>query len=155
MLFRLRHRKPFSFSSSINSKLTTPATRYMQANPNALTPFIPNPSFSDPTFASCTSSSNSTTCAKSWGLRVLASSSIHIYGAGLYSFFDNYGQECLKTESCQENMVSIEGCGSDVYLWGLSTKASTNMVTVDGRGVVPQKDNRDNFCSTIAVFEGL
>lgn len=61
----------------------------------------------------------------------------------------------MKTESCQENMVSIEGCGSDVYLWGLSTKASTNMVTVDGRGVVPQKDNRDNFCSTIAVFEGL
>lgn len=52
-------------------------------------------------------------------------------------------------------MVSIEGCGSDIYLWGLSTKASTNMVTVDGHGLVPQKDNRNNFCSTIAVFEGL
>jgi len=25
---------------------------------------------------------------------------------------------------------------------------------VDGAGVVPQAANRDNFCSTIAVFEG-
>ena len=49
-------------------------------------------------------------------------------------------------------MVSVE-CSSDIYLWGLSTKAATNMVTVDGVGVVAQKDNRDTFCSTLAVFE--
>lgn len=123
--------------------------RYMQSNPSALTPFLPHPSFPDPTFSSCGSSS---TCAKAWGLRVLSSSSIHIYGAGLYSFFDNYNPLCLKTESCQENIVSIEGCGRDVYLWGLSTKASANMVTLDGRGVISQQNNRNNFCSTIAVF---
>ena len=50
-------------------------------------------------------------------------------------------------------MVSLE-CSADVLIWGLSTKASTSMVTVDGTGVVPEKDNRDNFCSTLAVFEG-
>ena len=49
-------------------------------------------------------------------------------------------------------MVSIE-CSAEVYVWGLSTKASTNMVTVDGKGVVAQSDNRSNFCSTIALFE--
>lgn len=67
-------------------------------------------------------------------------------------FFDNYDQTCLATESCQTNMVSIE-CSSEVYLYALSTKASTNMVTVDGTGVVKQSDNTDNFCQTIAVFE--
>ena len=50
-------------------------------------------------------------------------------------------------------MVSIENCVSDVYIWGLSTKASTNMVSVDNVAAVPELPNRDNFCSTIAVFE--
>jgi len=123
-------------------------TPYMQANPVATTAFPPQTAFNDPTFAECTTNA----CKKSWGLRVLDSSDILVYGAGLYSFFDNYDQTCLATESCQENMVSLEGC-NHVYLWGLSTKASTNMVTIDGKGAVDQKDNRDNFCSTIALFE--
>ncbi|MCJ1425652.1 hypothetical protein MMC29_003552 [Sticta canariensis] len=123
---------------------------YMQSNPDALSPFNPLAAFFDPTFSTCTTAS----CRKSWGLRIFQSSDILVYGAGLYSFFDNYDQTCLATESCQENMVAVE-CSTEVYIWGLSTKASTNMVTVDGQGVVPQEDNRDNFCSTIAVFEGL
>ena len=124
-------------------------TPYMQANPDALSGgFTPSTTYFDPDFSTCTTSS----CKKAWGLRVFASSDILVYGAGLYSFFDNYDQTCLATESCQENMVSVE-CSSDVYLWALSTKASTNMVTVDGTGAVPQGDNMDNFCSTIAFFE--
>ena len=49
--------------------------------------------------------------------------------------------------------MSLECGNSDVYIWGLSTKASTNMVTLAGQAVVAQADNRDNFCSTLAVFE--
>ncbi|MCJ1288975.1 hypothetical protein MMC34_000506 [Xylographa carneopallida] len=124
-------------------------TPYYQSNPTALTPFTPNSAYSDPTFAGCTTAS----CSKSWGLRIVSSSNILVYGAGLYSFFDNYSEDCLATESCQDNMVSIENCSGEVYLWGLSTKASTNMVTIDGTGAVPQSDNQDNFCATIAVFE--
>ncbi|MCJ1413020.1 hypothetical protein MMC19_007121 [Ptychographa xylographoides] len=126
-------------------------TPYYQGNPTSLTPFTPSATYSDPTFSGCTTP----TCQKSWGLRIVSSSNVHIYGAGLYSFFDNYSQDCLATESCQENMVSIEKCSGEVYIWGLSTKASTNMVTLDGTGAVPQLDNRDNFCSTIALFENV
>ena len=121
---------------------------YMQANPNALTPFKPNAAFFDPTYSTCTTDS----CRKSWGLRVVDSNDVFMYGAGLYSFFDNYSQTCLTTESCQENMVSVEGNGAGVYLYGLSTKASTNMVTLNGQSAVNQADNRNNFCSTIALF---
>jgi len=124
-------------------------TPYYQGNPTALTPFTPSTAFSDPTFADCTTAS----CTKAWGLRIVGSSNIHIYGAGLYSFFDNYAQDCLATESCQDHMVSVENCSGEIYLWGLSTKAATNMVTIDGKEAVPQIDNRSNFCSTIAVFE--
>ncbi|MCJ1329567.1 hypothetical protein MMC10_006247 [Thelotrema lepadinum] len=121
---------------------------YYQSSPNALTPFSPNAT-SDPNFSTCTTDS----CKMAWGLRVVDSSNVLIYGAGLYAFFDNYDQSCLATESCQENMVSIESCSGDVYLYGLSTKASTNMVSVNNQAMVPQSDNPSTFCSTLAVFE--
>ncbi|KAI4194277.1 MAG: hypothetical protein LQ350_007859 [Teloschistes chrysophthalmus] len=138
-----------SNAKNVYAGLIQSETPYMQANPDALAAFKPNPKYSDPDFSKCTTPA----CKKAWGLRVVASSDVHVYGAGLYSFFENYSQKCLATESCQENMVSLECGNENVYLWGLSTKASTKMVTIEGQGVVEQKDNRDNFCSTLAVFE--
>ncbi|TPX19327.1 hypothetical protein DIZ76_017116 [Coccidioides immitis] len=125
-------------------------TPYFQSNPDALVPFAPNAKFNDPTFGDCTTAA----CKKAWGLRVIQSSDVFLYGGGLYSFFENYGQECLQTESCQLNMIEVE-C-SQVYLYAVSTKASTNMITSGGKGLVLQKDNRNNFCSTVAFFhQGL
>ncbi|EEP82172.1 hypothetical protein UREG_07037 [Uncinocarpus reesii 1704] len=121
-------------------------TPYFQSNPDALVPFEPNPKFNDPTFGDCTTAA----CKKAWGLRAVQSSDIYLFGGGLYSFFENYNQDCLDTESCQLNMVDID-C-SKVYLYGMSTKASTNMITSRGEALVLQKDNRNNFCSTLAFF---
>ncbi|KAK5561906.1 hypothetical protein LTR46_000711 [Exophiala xenobiotica] len=124
-------------------------TAYMQASPDALSGgFPPNPAFTDPTFADCTTES----CKKTWGLRIVDSSDIYMYGAGLYSFFDNYIQTCLDTESCQENMVDIE-CSTNVNLFGLTTKASTNMVNVDGTPEVLQKDHTNLFGQTLLLFQ--
>ncbi|CAI7608218.1 unnamed protein product [Penicillium glandicola] len=123
-------------------------TPYYQSNPTALVPFTPQDSWNDPDFSYCTTAS----CRKSWGLRVLSSSDVFIYGAGLYSFFENYAQTCLNSEDCQENMVEID-C-SDIKLYGLSTKASVNMVTSSaGKALVLEKPNKSNYCSTIALFE--
>ncbi|KAF7595626.1 hypothetical protein BBP40_005374 [Aspergillus hancockii] len=123
-------------------------TPYYQANPNALAPFTPQTKWNDPDFSYCKTDG----CRKAWGLRVMNTSDMYVYGAGLYSFFENYGQACLATESCQENMVEVD-C-SDVHIYGLSTKASTNMITSSsGQGLVPQDENKSNFCSTIALFE--
>jgi glucan 1,3-beta-glucosidase len=124
-------------------------TAYMQSNPDALSAgYSPLDSLSDPMFSTCTDE----LCKKTWGLRIFESSDVYVYGAGLYSFFDNYQQACLLTESCQDNMVSIE-CSSDVYLYGLNTKAATNMVVVDGVSQALQSDNENGFCQTIALFE--
>ena len=124
---------------------------YMQSNPNALEGgFAPNANYDDPTFADCTDNS----CKKTWGLRVSQSSDIYMYGGGLYSFFDNYHQECLSgnNEDCQSNMVDVS-CSSTVYLYGLSTKAAVNMVTLNGSPAVLGLDNDNNFCQTVALFE--
>lgn len=124
-------------------------TPYFQNNPNAITPFTVNTAFSDPNFSS-TCAGNTDLCPKSWGLRVVGSTSVLVYGAGLYSFFDNYSQTCLNTESCQSNMVDLET--STVSLFGLSTKASTSMVTLNGVSAALDSSNRNNFCATIALF---
>ncbi|EPS25377.1 putative exo-beta-1,3-glucanase [Penicillium oxalicum 114-2] len=123
-------------------------TPYYQSNPTSLVPFTPQKSWNDPDFSNCTTAS----CKKSWGLRVVNTSDLFIYGAGLYSFFENYAQSCLNTEDCQENMVEID-C-SKVHIYGLNTKAAVNMVTSSsGQGLVQQQPNRSNFCSTIGLFE--
>ncbi|KAL1994135.1 hypothetical protein VTN49DRAFT_2804 [Thermomyces lanuginosus] len=123
-------------------------TPYYQANPNALVPFKPQSKWNDPDFSTCTTDG----CRKAWGLRVLGSSDVFIYGGGLYSFFENYGQTCLDTESCQENMIEVD-C-SQVTMFGMSTKASVNMFTSSsGEALVLQEDNRSNFCSTVALFQ--
>lgn len=65
------------------------ALRYYQPNPNATIPFPPVKQLNDPDFvASCQGQTGN--CADAWGLRVVGSQSILVYGAGLYSFFNNY-----------------------------------------------------------------
>lgn len=133
-------------ASNIYMSLIQTETPYFQSNPDASTPFTSNAAFSDPAFTG-TSSVN-----KAWGLRIVDSKDILVYGAGLYSFFDNYSQDCLASATCQDNMLSIEN-SSPVYMYGLSTKAAKNMVTVDGKSAALDSDNRNNFCATIALFE--
>jgi hypothetical protein len=87
-----------------------------------------------------------------WAVRVTDdSSSIWSYGAGTYSFFDNYGQDCLEGENCQENINEIAN-STNVNWFGLSTKASVNMITSGGQGLAKDEDNRSNFCATLAIF---
>ncbi|KAF2756893.1 glucan 1,3-beta-glucosidase [Pseudovirgaria hyperparasitica] len=126
-------------------------TPYFQGNPDATVPFAVQSAINDPDFA--TSCKDDTPgCKKAWGLRVRDSSDVLLFGGGLYSFFENYGQTCVPGNDCQLNMVSLEGTQSNVHLFGLSTKASVNMVTVDGVGAALDKDNRSNFCATLARF---
>lgn len=123
-------------------------TPYYQGNPDATTPFAQQTGapWRDPDFSQCAD----TSCRKAWGMRVIDTEDFLLYGGGLYSFFENYAQDCVAANNCQTNMVSIEGGAKGVELLGLSTKASVNMLTREGRGIVKDSDNRSNFCGTIA-----
>lgn len=63
---------------------------YYQPNPDATVPFPPVADLNDPDFEKSCSDSSDPNCAVGWGVRVLDSSDVLIYGAGLYSFFDNW-----------------------------------------------------------------
>ncbi|KAM0199133.1 hypothetical protein ACHAPI_003581 [Fusarium lateritium] len=136
-------------AANVYMSLIQTETAYMQGNPDATVPFTVNKKFYDPDFkATCTGDSKR--CARTWGVRAVNSKDVFIFGAGLYSFFDNYDQVCVGENNCQDNMISLES--SQVHLYGLSTKASVNMVNVDGKSAVLDKDNRNNFCAAIALF---
>lgn len=159
-----------SSASTIYLSIIQTETPYMQGStytsPTALSGgFAPqiqgqsNITWNDPTFATCTTNS----CKRAWGLRVVDSSDVLVYGAGLYSFFDEYTQQCLKGDGgCQDAILSIENCGGDddgksngVEVWGLSTVGVRDMVTVDGKGVVQAKMEKNGFASTVVVFEDV
>jgi len=120
----------------------------MQDNPNSLSAFPSNANYSDPTFSDCFQE----ICFKTWGLYITDSNNILGYGGGLYSFFNNYDQGCLLTEACQQNMIGIMN-SSTVYLYNMNTKASEEIITIDGVGVVSQAPNDNTFCQGIVLFE--
>lgn len=149
-------------------------TPYFQGNPDSSTPFAVSAALGDPDFAASCNMLSSRACARSWGVRVVDSVDVWMYGAGLYSFFDNYEQTCLQTENCQDNMVSVETTADflqnvsnnvalaaaalnpsgRVHVFGLSTKAAVNMISVEGVPIALDRENRNNFCATVGAFHG-
>ncbi|KAI4190280.1 MAG: hypothetical protein L6R41_000893 [Letrouitia leprolyta] len=127
-------------------------TAYYQPSPNAPAPFTPNEKLLD--HPAC-STKNGTGQCSGWGLRILDSQDIGIYGAGLYSFFNNYNNSCSfpQSEDCQKSIFSIEGSSTrNVNVYGLNTIGVTSMVDVDGRSVVQASDNRDVFPDSVILF---
>jgi len=118
---------------------------YYQPNPAPPTPFPINSSLSDPTFPSG--------LTESWGLWVKSSSNILLYGAGLYSFFQNYGQNCLNSFNCQSQIANIDSASTNVQVYSLSTVATTFQLSVNGNGVINQSNNRDGFASTVTLWK--
>lgn len=74
-----------------------------------------------------------------------------LVGVGLYSFFQSYTQECLKTWNCQSQILDIDATSS-IWFYGLNTVSSENMLSVGGTGVIKQADNRNGFQSTVTAW---
>jgi len=124
-------------------------TPYYQPNPDATIPFPPVSLLNDPIFTA-TSGSNS---ANALGLRIVASTEILIYGAGLYSFYDNYDVNCSNQgngEACQKRV--FDDSTSAVSMYNLNTVGVTDMITVDNVDKALFSDNLNGFVDTIALF---
>ncbi|KAI5827019.1 glycoside hydrolase family 55 protein [Schizophyllum commune Tattone D] len=118
---------------------------YFQPNPAVPEPFTINSDLGDPSFPADLTSA--------WALTISQSENIFVFGAGLYSFFVDYTQECLDTWSCQTQIVNVESAGNtNIAIFQLSTVATTNQLSVDGVGVISQADNRNGFASTATVW---
>ncbi|KAJ4293965.1 hypothetical protein N0V88_005479 [Collariella sp. IMI 366227] len=128
-------------------------TPYFQPVPNALVP-SPVPSLNDPDFAaSCAGVGGN--CASAWGLRIINSRDVLVYGAGLYSFFDNYSTACSTFAAGDVPAEDYFGGGtaSNVNLYNLNTIGARSMINRDGAQVAWFADNVNTFASNVAVYK--
>jgi hypothetical protein len=141
-------------------------TPYFQPNPSAPAPFTTrNTSIADPDFdTDCKTSlglSDNPPCRMAWGLRILGTSQdVVVFGAGLYSFFNNYSTTCSTAtsgENCQARIfwtaASAANADSNIRLYNLNTIGSVSMVTRQGKDVALSKNNIATFADTIAVVK--
>jgi glucan 1,3-beta-glucosidase len=93
-----------------------------------------------------------------YGLRVVDSKNVMIYGGGLYSFFQNYKLDCSSDEAlggkrdCQNRIFSIEG-DSSVQWFALNQVGALEMVTIDGVDKAKWSDNLSVYSNTIGWFK--
>ncbi|KIM76034.1 glycoside hydrolase family 55 protein [Piloderma croceum F 1598] len=105
---------------------------YYQPTPAAPAPFTTNVAYSDPSYGSFQTSA--------WALFVKKSHDILIYGAGLYSFFQNYDQSCYSSQTCQAQIVDID-TGSQIQIYSLTTVGTTSQLSVSGKAVISSSKN--------------
>ena len=131
-------------------------TPYYQPNPKAAQPFTVNTALNDPNFATLCPSGSPTTCSMAWGLRITgATSQIFIWGAGLYSFFNNYDTSCntqANGAKCQTAIFQYESAAQSVFIHNLNTVGSVSMVQRDTTSLAKNSDNWNVFPSTINLF---
>lgn len=107
-------------------------------------------------------------CDEAWALRILLGSAaarwgpadVQVFGAGLYSFFSAYTQDCIGTASCQRALVEIDtasaavavsppsgGAGSSnagiwlFNLFGIGSTALVQEMSAEGTTVARTLDN--------------
>ncbi|ORX52811.1 pectin lyase-like protein [Hesseltinella vesiculosa] len=134
-------------------------TPYFQPNPAAPKPLTANTNapWQDPTYSDCQVTSTNS-CNMAWALRSSNSSNIYVYGAGLYSFFNNYDQACLDPENCQQSLVELSP-NKNLFLYNINTKGTVQMIVGSGSNGnntawAKAADNRNGFCQTINAFLG-
>ncbi|KAG1814274.1 glycoside hydrolase family 55 protein [Suillus subaureus] len=118
-------------------------TPYYQPSPAAPAPYSTVSFYNDPTFSSSIN--------MAWGMYIQSSSNIIIFGAGFYSFFQNYSQTCLTTNTCQAQIFNIDSA-SNVIAYSVSTVATTYQLSVSQNGVIRSSGNADGFQETFTAW---
>ncbi|KAM0326342.1 hypothetical protein ACHAQA_006943 [Verticillium albo-atrum] len=158
-------------------------TPYFQPSPPATEPFPAVARYHDPDFAAdCAvpQGDPSVPCAMAWGLRIEESKDIKIYGAGLYSFFNDYSTDCCQIGAgarCQQRIFDIgdqagghghghgKGYGyghgngtsgsttTGVEVYNLNIVGTRAMVTRNGADIASYDDNIAGFTAGIGVYK--
>lgn len=144
----------FANTKNIFVSMFQTETPYYMPLPDATKPFPITESINDPDFAASCSGVEGN-CAESWGLRIIDSSDFFVYGAGFYSFFNNYDTSCSTVEAgenCQSRIASLENA-SNINIYGLNTIGSLSMLEKDGSSVASWSDNVNVFPANIMMYK--
>ncbi|CAO1627927.1 unnamed protein product [Parajaminaea phylloscopi] len=122
------------------------------ALPTALVPAGSGRAWDDPSWTRA--KEGDTYDVRSWGIRIVDSASVHLYGPGLYSFFDAYRLDRHSERRCQRALLSVEACEQEdvsegVTVVNLNTVGVQSMVDWDGRTIVEEADYRNGVTNTL------
>ena len=135
-------------------------TPYYQPSPLAPAPWeesvVSQAFVNDPTFESCALSGAGPGCAKAWALRILNSTDILVYGAGFYSFFQDYDQTCVNdgSETCQDALIDIS-FSERLWMYDLVSLGAQQAITPEGGVIVSQKQTQFFFVTTVIAYLAL
>ncbi|KAH6856895.1 pectin lyase fold/virulence factor [Chaetomium sp. MPI-CAGE-AT-0009] len=130
---------------------------YYQPIPAPPAPFRAAKSFpNDPDFSHCEIAPNvwDDRCNYAWGLQIIDSEDVMIHSAGLYSFFNEYYQDCIPTHNCQERILEVKG-SKGVVIYNLFTVATINIASGIDNTNIPQADNQRGFTTEVSVWVPL
>jgi glucan 1,3-beta-glucosidase len=151
----------FSNTQNIFMGFIQTETPYYQPHPNAAQFQSSSNIPTDPDFTSFCADRTNGTCNDAWALRILDTTNILCYGAGLYSFFNDHSTTCsdVGVEDCQTQIFGVDDGGvqtsgsSNVRMYNLNTVGSVAMITVGSEDIALQSDNTGPFPETVALFE--
>ncbi|KAJ7227992.1 pectate lyase superfamily protein-domain-containing protein [Mycena haematopus] len=134
----------FYNTENVFAGLIQTETPYYQPTPNPPAPFSTSLLYGDPPGDR----------QDAWGLVITSSFNVFIYGAGLYSFFQTYGQTCVPNNNCQDSIALIDDTSAAVQIFQLTTVATVNMLTgAPNFTVIKASDNINGFASTATYWE--
>jgi glucan 1,3-beta-glucosidase len=113
-------------------------------------PWVPNPSFFDPTFSSCKNATDAN-CRMAWYQRIVGGSNVYIYGSGFWTFFNDNGACEGVNGTCQNNAAEIVGNPEHLAWWNLNTRGCFNMLIDDGKVLETQNDNPGSWGAVVAA----
>lgn len=141
----------FSGASNVMAGFIQTETPYYQPSPDAKSgPYAYNATLNDPNYSSCLPGN-----CDALGLYVTNSNSIYIYGAGLYSFFNDYSTTCSNAgngEACQSEIFRVDGSTTGLRVYTLNTVGVTNMIEVDGTSEAVYSDNISVYTDGLTLF---
>jgi len=93
-------------------------------------------------------------CNYAWAVLVVDSKDVMVHSAGLYSFFNEYYQDCIPTYNCQDRVMDVRG-SEGVVIFNLFTVGTINMANGIDDTSVPQQGNQRGFTTEVSVWVPL
>ncbi|KAI9148923.1 putative glucan -beta-glucosidase protein [Paramyrothecium foliicola] len=132
-------------------------SHYYQPKPRPPGPFRAAAPFpNDPDFSDCevTAEVWDDRCNYAWGMQIIDSKDVMIHSAGLYSFFNEYYQDCIPTHNCQDRILKVKG-STGVVIFNRFTMATINIASGIDDTNIPQEESQRGFTTEVSVWVPL
>ncbi|OBT78063.1 hypothetical protein VF21_03131 [Pseudogymnoascus sp. 05NY08] len=127
----------FNGASNIFAGMLQTEPPYFQPTPSPPAPFeaVVGKFSGDPDY-SCVATNEFSGCDESWAVIIRNSADIFIAGAGIYSWFSTYSQDCIDTQECQKSLMLLDSNFANIRIQNLVTIGTKYMAVISGEGIL-------------------